>query len=467
MTDFSDEFSEVPTGIKVINPATGKVRQSYDFMSLQAVSKIIENMSKVREAYLKTSLSDRAIKMLKVAEILRNKKEFFAKIITEEMGKPITQALAEIEKCAGLCEFYAENTQKYLEPELIQTHYSKSYVCYESLGIIFAIMPWNFPFWQVLRFAVPNLMVGNAGLLKHAPNSTGAALAIENLFKEAGFPEGLFKSLIIDVDLASYCIAHPKIAGVTLTGSGRAGQSVGAQAGKALKKVVLELGGSDPYLILEDADLELAAEECVLSRLSNAGQICISAKRIIVVDKIREEFLKLFLAKVEKYKCGDPMDPKTNMGPMAREDLRNQLHDQVERSVKAGLKIYCGGKKVEGPGFYYEPTVFLDVKKGTPAYDEELFGPVVCVIYARDLNHAIEIANDSPYGLGAAVFTKNLDLGEKIAREDLRAGTCNVNARVGSDARLPFGGIKESGYGRELAAFGVREFMNVKTVVIK
>jgi len=463
MTDFSD----IQTGIKVINPATGKVRQSYDFMSLQAVSKIIENMAKTREEFLKNStVSGRAIKMLKVAEILKSKKEFFAKIITEEMGKPISQAVSEIEKCAALCEFYAENTQDYLKPELIKTNYSKSYVCYEPLGIIFAIMPWNFPFWQVLRFAVPNLMAGNAGLLKHAPNSTGAALAIENLFKEAGFPEGLFRSLIIDVDLASYCIAHPKIAGVTLTGSGRAGQSVGSQAGKALKKVVLELGGSDPYLILEDADLELAAQECVISRLSNAGQICISAKRIIVVDKIREDFLKIFLEKVKKYQCGDPLDPKTNMGPMAREDLRNQLHDQVERSVKSGLKLYCGGKKIDGPGFYYEPTVFLDVKKGTPAYDEELFGPVVCVIYAKDTAHAIEIANDSPYGLGAAVFTNNLELGEKIAREDLRAGTCNVNARVSSDPRLPFGGIKESGYGRELAEYGIREFMNVKTVVV-
>ena len=452
--------------IQVINPATGKIRQTYDFMSLQTISKIIQNMVTVREQYANSPMSERSKKMHKVADIFRARLDQLAQIITEEMGKPITQAKAEIEKCAGLCDYYAEHTEDYLKPELIKTSYSKSYICYEPLGIIFAIMPWNFPFWQVMRFAVPNLMVGNAGLLKHAPNSTGAALAIENIFIEAGFPEGLFKSLIIDLDAASFCIAHPKIAGVTLTGSNRAGQSVGAQAGKALKKVVLELGGSDPYLILDDADLELAAKECAISRMSNAGQICISAKRIIVVDKIRNEFLKIFLPKISAYKPGDPLDPNTNLGPMAREDLRDQLDDQVQRSIKAGVFLYSGGKKIDGPGFYYEPTVFLDVKKGTPAYDEELFGPVVCVIYARDTAHAIEIANDSPYGLGAVVFTKNLELGEKIAREDLRAGTCNVNTRVSSDFRLPFGGIKESGYGRELASFGVREFMNIKTVIV-
>ncbi len=465
MTD-SNTPEHIPEYIQVINPATGKVRQTYNFMSLQTISKTIETMASVRIQYEKTTLSERSQKMKKVSEILRARCEEFAKIITEEMGKPITQAKAEIQKCAVLCDYYADHTADYLKPELIKTDYSKSYICYEPLGIVFAIMPWNFPFWQVLRFAVPNLMVGNAGLLKHAPNSTGAALAIEKLFLEAGFPEGLFRSLIIDLDGASYCINHPKISGVTLTGSDRAGRSVGSQAGKALKKVVLELGGSDPYLILEDADLELAAKECAISRMSNAGQICISAKRIIVIDKIREAFLKIFLARIFEYKAGDPLDPKTNLGPMAREDLRDLLDDQVQRSIKAGVKLHSGGKKIDGPGFYYEPTVFLDVKKGTPAYDEELFGPVVCVIYARDLDHAIEIANDSPYGLGAAVFTKNLELGEKIAREDLRAGTCNVNTRVSSDPRLPFGGIKESGYGRELAAFGVREFMNVKTVVV-
>lgn len=453
--------------IEVINPATGRLHQQYEFMSKTEMLQIIDHMSEVRAQYEKTALSDRANKMKKVGEILRSRCETFAKIITQEMGKPITQAKAEIQKCAVLCDYYAEHTRAYLKPEVIPTDYSKSYVCYEPLGIILAIMPWNFPFWQVLRFAVPNLMVGNAGLLKHAPNSTGAALAIEQLFEEAGFPKNLFRSLIVDVDLVSDCIHHPKVMGVTLTGSGRAGQAVGSQAGKALKKVVLELGGSDPYLILEDADLELAAQECAISRLSNAGQICISAKRIIVVEKVREKFLKILLSKIAEYKPGDPLDPKVNLGPMARADLRDLLEDQVKRSIQAGVKLHSGGKKIDGPGFYYEPTVLLEVKKGTPAYDEELFGPVVCVIDAKDLDHAIEIANDSPYGLGAAVFTQNLELGEKIARDYLKAGTCNVNARVVSDPRLPFGGIKESGYGRELADFGIKEFMNIKTIVVR
>jgi len=453
--------------LEVINPTTGKRQASYDCMTQQEVEKIISDMAAVRILHEKTSFEERASKMKKAGEILNIRCDEFAKIITEEMGKPITQARAEIKKCAWLCEFYAEHTEEYLKPELIKTDYSKSYITYEPLGIIFAVMPWNFPFWQVMRFAVPNLMVGNAGLLKHAPNSTGAALAIEDLFAEAGFPKNLFRSLVIDVDLAGFCIEHPKVAGVTLTGSNRAGQAVGAQAGKALKKVVLELGGSDPYLILEDADLALAAEECALSRMANAGQVCISAKRIIVVEAVREKFLELFLPKIAAYQPGDPMKDQTNLGPMAREDLRNQLHDQVDRSIRAGAKLHMGGNKVPGPGFFYEPTVFLDVKKNTPAYDEELFGPVVCVINAKDEEEAIRIANDTPYGLGAVVFTKDLNKGEQIARDRLKAGTCNVNARVSSDPRLPFGGIKESGYGRELAAFGVREFMNVKTVVIR
>jgi succinate-semialdehyde dehydrogenase/glutarate-semialdehyde dehydrogenase len=451
----------------VINPSTGKLLNRYPLMSRDEMLNIIDSMDSARQFHAGLSLQERAKKMKKVGELFRTRADQLATIITQEMGKPITQAKAEIEKCASLCDFYANHTETYLKPEVIQTDYSKSYVCYEPLGIIFAVMPWNFPFWQVMRFVVPNLMVGNAALLKHAPNSTGAALAMESLFEEAGFAPHLFRSLIIDVDLASECIAHPKVMGITLTGSGRAGQAIGSQAGKALKKVVLELGGSDPYLILADADLKLAAKECALSRLSNAGQICISAKRIIVVEAIKEDFLKVFLPEIERYRCGDPMDPSTTLGPMARSDLRDQLHDQVTRSIQAGTHLHSGGKKLDGPGFFYEPTVFLDVKKGTPAYDEELFGPVVSVIYAKDTEDAIRIANDSPYGLGAAVFTNNLALGEEIAKTRLNAGTCNVNARVSSDPRLPFGGIKESGYGRELAHYGVREFMNVKTVIVK
>jgi succinate-semialdehyde dehydrogenase / glutarate-semialdehyde dehydrogenase len=453
--------------LDVINPSTGQLLNSYPLMSSSTVEDILTRMDQAQKKHAALSLADRRQKMKKLAQIFRDRRQTFATMITQEMGKPITQALGEIDKCAWLADFYAETTAQYLAPEMIQTDYSKSYVCYEPLGIIFAVMPWNFPFWQVMRFAVPNLMVGNAALLKHAPNSTGAALLMESAFREAGFEEHLFRSLIIDVDLASLCINHPKVKGITLTGSGRAGQAVGAQAGKALKKVVLELGGSDPYLILKDADLDLAAQECATSRMSNAGQVCISAKRIIVVDAVREAFLKKFLAKISEYRPGDPMDPQTKLGPMARSDLRDQLHDQVTRSIQAGAQLHSGGKKLEGPGFFYEPTVFLDVKKGTPAYDEELFGPVACVIYAKDTEEAIQIANDSPYGLGAAVFTQDLALGEDIARNRLNAGTCNVNTRVSSDPRLPFGGIKQSGYGRELGAYGIREFMNVKTVVLK
>lgn len=452
--------------IEVINPATGKVDKKYELMSQKDIDKILTQMEKVRTDWLKTTFEARSQLMRNAAKILREQQTDYAKVITREMGKPISQAKGEIEKCTWLCEHYADHAEHYLQPELIKTESKKAYRCYQPLGIIYAVMPWNFPFWQVLRFAVPNLMGGNAGVLKHAPNSTGAALAIEKLFEKAGFPKGLFRSLVIDVDLSPYVISHPLVQGVTLTGSERAGTAVASDAAKALKKVVLELGGSDPYLILDDADLDIAAEQCAKSRLSNAGQVCISAKRIIVVEKIREAFLKKLMEQVAKFKCGDPMDENTTMGPMAREDLRKQLDDQVKRSIAAGAKCLQGGKPVSGDGFFYEPTVLANIKKGMSAYDEELFGPVVCIFDAKDEADAIRIANDSAYGLGAAVFTQDLARGEKIAREQLHAGTCNVNMLVGSDPRLPFGGIKRSGYGRELAAEGIHEFMNIKTVSV-
>lgn len=453
--------------IDVFNPATGQLHKSYEEMSQEELSTIIDKMDAQQKEWAKLSIAERAPLMHKAAQIIRDNMDHYASIITEEMGKPITQARGEMEKCANLCDYYAENAAHYLADEHIDTEFEKSYTTYEPLGIVFAIMPWNYPFWQVMRFAVPNLMAGNAGLLKHAPNSTGAALAIEEIFIKAGFPEGLFRSLVIDVPLCSYVIEHKKIIGVTLTGSERAGQAVASQSGNALKKVVLELGGSDPYLILEDADLDLAAKECATSRLSNAGQVCISAKRIIVVDSIRDAFLEKLNTELDQFICGDPMNPATTMGPMAREDLRDIVDDQVQRSIAAGAVCTRGGKKVEGDGYYYEPTLFLDVKEGIAAHDEEVFGPVVCVLYARDTQHAIEIANDSPYGLGGAVFTSNVELGEEIAARHINAGMCFVNGKVGSDARLPFGGTKLSGFGRECAQFGVREFMNAKTVVVK
>lgn len=453
--------------INVINPANGMLLNAYELMNQDKVAAIIDKMHEQQQAWAQVSIADRAVLMHKAAQVIRDNLDHYARVITQEMGKPITQARGEMEKCAHLCDYYADHTEAYLADEPIETEFHKSYVCYEPSGIVFAIMPWNFPFWQVLRFAVPNLMAGNAGLLKHAPNSTGAGLAIEEIFIKAGFPEGLFRSLVIDVDLCTYCYEHPHVAGVTLTGSERAGKAVASQAGDALKKVVLELGGSDPYVILDDADLDLAAEQCIVSRLANAGQVCIAAKRIIVVDSVREAFLEKLNAQMDKYTLGDPMDDATTMGPMAREDLRDIVADQVKRSIEAGVECVRGGNVVERDGYFFEPTLFLDVKPGTPAHDEEIFGPVVCVLYARDEAHALEIANNTPYGLGAAVFTQDIEKGEHIAKNVLKAGTCNVNKMVGSDARLPFGGIKLSGYGRELAHYGVREFMNAKTVVVK
>jgi len=453
--------------ITVINPATGKIHASYPLMHQDDVANIIEEMEKVRKSWAKTAISHRREMMLNAAAVIRNDIEHYAKIITEEMGKPINQAISELEKCAVLCEYYANHAEEFLKPEPIPTEKGKTYRAFQPLGIIFAIMPWNFPIWQVMRFAVPNLMAGNAGLLKHAPNSTGAALAIEEIFLKAGFPKGLFRNLIIDVNLSPFIINHPHVQGVTLTGSNRAGMAVASEAGKALKKVVMELGGSDPYVILEDADLELAAEQCITSRLNNAGQVCIAAKRIIVVEKVKDAFENLIIKKAERYVPGNPLDKTTTMGPMAREDLRKQLHDQVQRAIAKGAKCVMGGALPDGPGYYYPTTVLLDVKPGNPAFCEEFFGPVVSVTVAEDEEDAIEMANDTIFGLGAAVFTRNLAKGEEIALNRLNAGTCVVNSYVASDPRLPFGGIKQSGFGRELSVEGIREFMNVKTVVVR
>jgi succinate-semialdehyde dehydrogenase/glutarate-semialdehyde dehydrogenase len=450
-----------------INPATEKVQNRYPLMQQPEVEQIIQTMDKAQHSWMQESLDKRTYCLSQVASILRVNKKHYATIITEEMGKPISQALAEIEKCAVLCDFYAKHAERFLASEPIAIENAKAYRYFQPLGVIFAIMPWNFPFWQVLRFAVPNLVGGNAGLLKHAPNSTGAALAIEDLFLKAGFPAGLFRSLVIDVSLSPFIIQHPKIMGVTLTGSNRAGQSVAATAGHALKKVVLELGGSDPYLILEDADLELAATQCVQSRLSNAGQICISAKRIIVIEKIKKAFEVLVLEKAKKYITGNPLEESTILGPMAREDLRKQIHDQVQRCIATGARCLLGGLIPEGKGYYYPATVLTDINPNSPAFTEELFGPVICIIAAKDDNEAISLANNSTYGLAAAVFTQDLKKGEKIAAEKLQAGTCTVNTLVASDPRLPFGGIKQSGYGRELSVEGMREFMNIKTVLVR
>ena len=454
--------------ITVINPATEEIAGEYQEMSKAEVEKIINDMATEQHSWSKLSFDVRKTLMLKAAAELSDNAETYAMVITQEMGKPITQAIDEIQKCAALCEYYANTAEAYLKPQPIATENTKSYRCFKPMGIIYAIMPWNFPFWQALRFIVPNLMGGNAALLKHAPNSTGAALALQKIFHKAGFPKNIFRSLIIDIELSPYVVEHPEIKGVTLTGSERAGSIVASQAGKALKKVVMELGGSDPYLILEDADIDHAVVQCTQSRLTNAGQICISAKRLIVVESIYNEFVEKLKKQIqENFSCGDPTDPNTTMGPMAREDLMHELHEKVQRSIESGAQCVFGGHPLDEKGFFYPPTLLLNVKKGMSAYDEELFGPVVSVIKVKNELEAIQVANDSPYGLGAAVFTSDLERGEKIARDEIIAGTCNVNKRVGSDQRLPFGGTKLSGFGRELAAEGLQEFSNIKTVIVK
>ena len=387
--------------------------------------------------------------------------------MTLEMGKPIAQSRAEVEKCAWVCEYYAENAEKFLSDELITTDASKSFVTFQPLGVVLAVMPWNFPFWQVFRFAAPSLMAGNSGILKHASNVSGCALAIEEVFREAGFPKNLFKTILVPSSEMESVIKNEKIKAVTLTGSVPAGKSVAKTAGSVLKKTVMELGGSDPYVILEDADLEMAAETCVNARLINGGQSCIAAKRFIVVEKIYNEFEKLFVEKMKLKKMGDPFDESNDLGPQASVSLRDDLHKQVEKSIKLGAELLLGGKIPEIKGAYYPPTVLSNVKKGMPAYDEELFGPVAAIIKSKDETEAIKIANDTIFGLGAAVFTSDMKRGEKIAKEKLQAGCCFVNAFVKSDPRLPFGGIKESGYGRELSAFGIKEFVNIKTIYIK
>lgn len=452
--------------IQTINPATGKIINDYEEMPLEGLLKIIDATHQAHLNWRHTDFSERSTKLNHAAEILLKNKQDYAALITQEMGKPIKAAQSEIEKCALLCRHFADHAKEYLKPVPIKTEMSKSYVTYQPLGTVFAIMPWNFPFWQVFRFAGPALMAGNACLLKHAPTTTGCGLAIENIFTQAGFPENLFNTIIIDIELAEKVIAHPKIASVTLTGSVRAGKKVGAEAVNHLKKVVLELGGSDPYLILEDADLDLAAEQCVKSRLNNSGQTCIAAKRLIIVNAIREKFQQMVIEKAKTYVLGNPMDESVQLGPLARADLRETVQQQVEECLAKGAELVMGGHILPGEGYFYPVTVLKNILPGMPAYEAEIFGPVITFIDAKDEQDAIRIANEISYGLGAAVFTKNLQRGENIALQ-LEAGTCCVNTLVASDPRLPFGGIKSSGFGRELAAEGIHEFTNIKTICVK
>src|ERR1700682_5672795 len=451
---------------QTINPASGAVVASYEETSPEAVQAIIAS---AHEAYLEwrsTSFRERAVLMRRAADVLRGNAREYARLMAEEMGKPIRDGIAEIQKCAGGCDYYAESAERFLAPEPVATEARKSYIAFSPLGVVLAVMPWNFPFWQVFRFAAPGLMAGNGAVLKHASNVPGCALAIEQVFRKAGFPEHLFRTLLIGSKEVSAVIEHPLVRAVTLTGSGPAGRAVAGKAGEMLKKTVLELGGSDPYLVLEDADLELAAAVCTKGRLVNSGQSCIAAKRFIVVDKIRREFEDLFVKRMSGAKMGDPLSAETEVGPLARHDLRDELHRQVEASIAKGARCLLGGKIPEHPGAYYPPTVLTDVGKGMPAYEDELFGPVAAVIPVKDEAEGGATANDSVFGLGGGVITRDLPRGERIAAEMIESGCVFVNDAVRSDARLPFGGVKESGYGRELSSYGIKEFVNIKTVVI-
>jgi succinate-semialdehyde dehydrogenase/glutarate-semialdehyde dehydrogenase len=412
------------------------------------------------------SFAGRARLICAAGAALRRRLEDHARLITSEMGKPLPQARSEVEKCAMACDYFAQHAARFLAPEKPPGAPKNGVVVFQPLGVLLAVMPWNFPFWQAFRAAAPALMAGNTVLLKHASNVCGCALAIESVFREAGLPSGAFQALLIGADCVPALISHPDVAAVTLTGSTEAGRQVAALAGAALKKTVLELGGSDPYVILKDADLDLAAEACAQGRLVNTGQSCIAAKRMIVVDTVRAEFERRLVARMAARKAGPPTEPGIDLGPLARADLRDALDAQVRRSIRRGARLLLGGKPLPGPGWFYPATVLTDVRPGMPAYDQELFGPVAAIVPVRDEAAALAAANHSAYGLAAAVFTRNRSHGRRIAIEELEAGVVFVNDFVRSDPSLPFGGVRQSGYGRELGPFGIREFVNIKTIVV-
>jgi succinate-semialdehyde dehydrogenase/glutarate-semialdehyde dehydrogenase len=452
--------------IQTFNPATGKVVKTSEEYSSQQVSKIIDDVHESFLPWKNMSFEERSALMKNAVVLLRKKKNNYGEILTQEMGKPISQAIAEVEKCAWVCEYYAENARKILSDEIIETDALQSYVRFDPLGIVLAIMPWNFPFWQVFRFAAPALMAGNVGLLKHASNVPSCALAIEELFYDAGFPQNVFRTLLIGSSLVEEVIANKKVKAVTLTGSESAGKKVAEACGKLLKKTVMELGGSDPFIVLDDANIDLAVQAAVTSRNINNGQSCIAAKRFIVTEKIYGEFEKKFIELMKNVAVGDPTKTDTKIGPIAREDLLNELEAQIQLSVQKGAIVVCGGKRIKREGYFLEPTILSNVVSGMPAYEEELFGPVASLIKAKDEDDALRIANDSRYGLGASLWTNDVEHAKELAHV-IESGSVFINGMVKSDPRLPFGGIKNSGYGRELSHYGIKEFMNIKTVWIK
>jgi succinate-semialdehyde dehydrogenase/glutarate-semialdehyde dehydrogenase len=452
--------------VAAINPATGQTVKVYRETTAEEVRAAIATAHEAWHEWRARSFEDRGRLMRRCAGILRERKDSLARLMATEMGKPVKQGAAEAEKCAWACEHFARHAPAMLAPEDVATEAKRSYVAFDPLGVVLAVMPWNFPLWQVYRFAAPGLMAGNVAVLKHASNVPGCALAIDAMFREAGFPEGVFRALLIDSKSVAAVIDDPHVRAVTLTGSTPAGRSVASHAGHALKKTVLELGGSDAYVVLDDADLAHAARVCAQARLVNSGQSCIAAKRFIVAASVLGEFTLRFTAHMKAAKMGDPFDAATDVGPLARRDLRDHLHEQVVRSKERGAKALLGGELPEGEGAYYPPTVLSGVKPGMPAFDEELFGPVAAIVEAKDEAGAVALANRTQFGLGGAVFSKDLARGERVARA-LECGFAAVNAQVASDPRLPFGGVKASGYGRELGVFGIREFVNVKTMYVQ
>ena len=461
-------YTTAPTAadaVATINPATGEAIHRYDTFTGEEIEERLARADSAFRRHRRTAFEERSAKMRRAGDLLEARARDLGAIMTREMGKPIGQAEAEAKKCAWVCRYYAEHAERFLSPEAVETDAAKSYVAFQPLGPVLAVMPWNFPFWQVFRFAAPALMAGNVGLLKHASNVTGCALAIEEVLREAGFDQDEFQALIVPSDEVAGIIADVRVRAATLTGSEGAGRAVGGAAGKAIKPSVLELGGSDPFIVLADADLEQAVEAGVKGRMQNNAQSCIAAKRFIVEEDVREAFTERFVEEMEALQIGDPMDAATDVGPMARGDLRDEVHDQVQRALAEGATLLAGGEKLDGAGFYYRPTVLADVRPGTVAFEEEIFGPVASLITARDADHAVELANRSPFGLGGAVFTEDRAKGEDVALR-LEVGCAFVNGMVKSDPRLPFGGVKASGYGRELSHFGLREFVNIKTVWI-
>ena len=452
--------------IASVNPTTGETIKTFESLSETQISEKLQLAALTFRSYRHTPFAERESMLLRAAEILETEKNDFARLMTTEMGKPIKGAVGEAEKCALVCRYYAEHARHHLADQVVETNASKSYVCFQPLGPVLAVMPWNFPFWQVFRFAAPALMAGNVGLLKHASNVPQCALAIEDIFRRAGFPEGTFQTLLVGSDAVQHILEDPRVVAATLTGSEPAGRSVASIAGKQIKKTVLELGGSDPFIVMPSANLKEAVTTAVKARTINNGQSCIAAKRFIVATEIYDSFERMFVEEMKGLRVGDPLNESTDIGPLATEQILKDVDEQVKTSVAAGAIVLTGGKRLDQRGNFYEPTVLVNVPLDSPASCEEIFGPVAMLFRVNDIDEAIELGNATSFGLGAAAWTNDVEEQNRFA-EELEAGSVFLNGMVASDPRLPFGGIKNSGYGRELGEFGIREFVNIKTVWVK